>query len=660
MNYEAERAMNQKRLRMEGEPGHGVVQGNGLPLNYIDNGHQIPYQPYAGAYNTHYPPPEAFSPYGPPPPGGYAPQNLSYAPPAHQNYPHHQSFPPQQPPQAQLHMPQSHMGYGDVGVHKPAWPPQPHLLPPLDTQKPLDVKQLKSEIKLEPTDAQKRPHPENEMLARQREFNVHIPSTLGGDLDQPKIKIKTDIFKPDDLAHRQDKPIDVGQKSLTLDGSQKPADLQNKDDGHPIIGVENKAMDKPTESCKAEGAAEGGAGDSQRAAEPTTLSDKSEEDRKPFSSPELPKSGSIPGKVPTPGSEPKKRGRPKGSTNKPKPPGASPRAPGPALHAPRAPVPRPLPPPPRPRATGYQYAIRPFRKDFSGIQFRRRWSDDCLDSSHIPNEVYFGDVPVSMEVLFNYYDANAEREKLATQAAHIAAQKAAAAKLAAAKLQARGIMPASTEVTTVDSSSSDDSSGSSGSDSEESDEDTPLKRGPGRPKGSKNSPRAPGTPAAGGTGSTPTTPGTGRRGRPPVPPELRQPGITDMKKFCKAAGIRFDYKKLVEGCTKNKERVQKMLDLLIAAGLEGKPTLEKCQALKKAKIEKKEQEKQAKKEAKVKHKEVVSEKEGGVSRRMTRGATGVKPRQRIVISSDEEDDTPAARRTLSKLRSSLNDDSDSD
>lgn len=35
MNYEAERAMNQKRLRMEAEPGHGVVQGNGLPLNYI-------------------------------------------------------------------------------------------------------------------------------------------------------------------------------------------------------------------------------------------------------------------------------------------------------------------------------------------------------------------------------------------------------------------------------------------------------------------------------------------------------------------------------------------------------------------------------------------------------------------------------------------------
>lgn len=57
---------------------------------------------------------------------------------------------------------------------------------------------------------------------------------------------------------------------------------------------------------------------------------------------------------------------------------------------------------------------------------------------------------------------------------------------------------------------------------------------------------------------------------------------------------------------------------------------------------------------------LTAEKEGGVSRRMTRGATGVKPRQRIVISSDEEDDTPAARRTLSKLRSSLNDDSDSD
>ncbi|XP_063833359.1 HIRA-interacting protein 3-like [Ostrinia nubilalis] len=605
MNYEAERAMNQKRLRMEGEPGHGVVQGNGLPLNYIDNGHQIPYQPYAGAYNTHYPPPDAFSPYGPPPPGGYAPQNLSYAPPAHQNYPHHQSFPPQQPPQAQLHM-QSHMvqGYGDVGVHKPAWPPQPHLLPPLDAQKPLDVKQLKPEIKLEPTDAQKRPHPENEMM--------------GGDLDQPKIKIKTDIFKPDDLAHRPliDKPLDVAHKPMD---PHKPADLQSKEDG---LAVGDKPTDK-AESCQAEGTKDGG-GDVQRPSDASAASaDKSEEDRKPFSSPEGAKMASTPGKTPTSSMEPKKRGRPKGSTNKPKPAGAarlifsrpqpkkrgrpkgSTNKPKPAGAAPklapsvpgaaslRGAAPRPAPPAVRPRATGYQYAIRPFRKDFSGIQFRRRWSDDCLDSSHIPNEVYFGDVPVSMEVLFNYYDANAEREKLATQAAQIAAQKAAAAKLAAAKLQARGLI--SNEVTTVDSSSSDDTSGSSGSESEDSDDETPLKRGPGRPKGSKNS----GSPKPAGT------PGSvGRRGRPPVPPELRQPGITDMKKFCKAAGIRFDYKKLVEGCTKNKERVQKMMDLLTAAGLEGKPTIDKCRALKQAKQDKKEQEKQAKRDAKTtKHKE---------------------------------------------------------
>ncbi|CAH0758845.1 unnamed protein product [Diatraea saccharalis] len=735
MNYEAERAMNQKRLRMEGEPGHGVVQGNGLPLNYIDNGHQIPYQPYAGAYNTHYPPPDAFAAYGPPPPGGYAPQNLSYAPPAHQNYPHHQSFPPQQPPQAQLHM-QSHMGklfqgYGDVGVHKPAWPPQPHLLPPIDTQKPLDVKQLKPEIKLEPTDSQKRPHPENEMM--------------GGDLDQPKIKIKTDIFKPDDLAPRPvvEKPLAQGLpkvpsklgvpeanhvvevkriplekiraiiddwpnhlrasywnpviknfswlsdyhntaaiqnrdsvsvvcdgiwgKSVEVDTSleektehcsnnvaqkplepHKPPELQNRDDLQ--VSGENKPSDKSAESCKVDGVNEGVV-DNQRPAEACAVLDKSEEERKPFSSPEVNKSVATPGKTPTSSLEPKKRGRPKGSTNKPKPPGTptgAPRAPGP-----RPAAPRPAPPAPRPRHAPYQYAVRPFRKDFSGIQFRRRWSDECLDSSHIPNEVYFGDVPVSTEVLFNYYDANAERERLATQAAQIAAQKAAAAKLAAAKLQARGII--SNEVTTVDSSSSEESSGSSGSDSEESDDETPLKRGPGRPKGSKNS-TSPKRPPAG-------TPG--RRGRPPVPPELRQPGITDMKKFCKAAGIRFDYKKLVEGCTKNKERVQKMMDLLTAAGLEGKPTLEKCKALKQAKMDKKEQEKQAKKEAKAKHKDKEGEDEEGAegppsSRRMTRGATGVKPRQRIVISSDEEDDTPAARRTLSKLRSSVNSDSDSD
>ncbi|XP_047999076.1 HIRA-interacting protein 3-like isoform X2 [Leguminivora glycinivorella] len=641
MNYEAERAMNQKRLRMDGEPGHGVVQGNGLPLNYMDNGHQIPYQPYAGAYNTHYPPPDAFAAYGPPPPGGYAPQNLSYAPPAHQNYPHHQSFPPQQP-QAQLHMPQSHMvqGYAPELVHKAAWAPQPHLLPPLDTQKPLDIKQLKPEIKLEPQDVHKRPHPESEMM--------------GGDLDQPKIKIKTDIFKPDDLALRPDidKPHDVSQKSLSLDAS-KPVE-QKKDDGQPSIGID-KPGDKPAEACKPEGLVEG---DAQRSE--VKVADKSEEDRKPFSSPDLPKSG-TPGKASTPGLEvsPKKRGRPKGSTNKPKPPGApAPRAPG-ATPSPRGAAPRAPQPAPRPRPQGYQYAVRPFRKDFSGIQFRRRWSDDCLDSSHIPNEVYFGDVPVSTEVLFNYYDANAERERLAAQAAQIAAQKAAAAKLAAAKLQARGLI--SNEVTTVDSSSSDDSSGSSGSDSDDSDEDAPLKKGPGRPKGSRNS--APRTPGSGsGSGPGPGS-GAGRRGRPPVPPELREPGITDMKKFCKAAGIRFDYKKLVEGCTKNKERVGKMMDLLTAAGLEGKPSLEKCKALKQAKVDKKEQEKQAKKEAKVKSKPSSNDGDGEQTpegtRRMTRGATGVKPRQRIVISSDEEDDTPAARRTLSKLRSSVND-SDSD
>lgn len=51
-------------------------------------------------------------------------------------------------------------------------------------------------------------------------------------------------------------------------------------------------------------------------------------------------------------------------------------------------------------------------------------------------------MPVSMEVLFNYYDANAERERLAAQAAHLAAQKAAAAKLHAARLQASGRPPA--------------------------------------------------------------------------------------------------------------------------------------------------------------------------------------------------------------------------
>ncbi|XP_026314605.1 HIRA-interacting protein 3-like isoform X2 [Hyposmocoma kahamanoa] len=619
MNYEAERAMSQKRLRME-EPGHGVVQGNGLPLNYIDNGHQIPYQPYAGAYNTHYPPPDAFAAYGPPPPGGYAPQNLSYAPPAHQNYPHHQTFPQQ--PQAQLHMAQTHMvqGYGDVVVHKAAWPPQPHLLPPLDTQKPLDVKQLKPEIKLEPTDAQKRPHPEEMM---------------GGDLDQPKIKIKTDIFKPDDHRTDVDKARNASQKPM--DAAQKPIQLQNKDEGQPNI---EKPCEKPADA-KPEGSVEKVC-ELPRPVDACVTPEKSQEEKKPFNSPDVSKPGVI--KVSTPGSEPKKRGRPKGSTNKPKPPGMtptklSPNMPG-AVAQMRGAAPRPAPVVARPRATGYQYAIRPFRKDFSGIQFRRRWSDDCLESSHIPNEVYFGDVPVATEVLFNYYDANAERERLAAQAAQIAAQKAAAAKLAAAKLQARGIL--TSEVTTVDSSSSDESD-SEGSDSDDTDEDAPLKKGPGRPKVPK-SPSLAATP--------------GKRGRPPVPPELREPGITDMKKFCKAAGIRFDYKKLVEGCTKNKERVGKMMELLVQAGLEGKPTLEKCKALKQAKLDKKEQAKQAKKEAKVKKEE--EETETSVSRRMTRGATGVKPRQRIVISSDEEDDTPATRRTLSKLRSSVNDDSDSD
>lgn len=46
-----------------------------------------------------------------------------------------------------------------------------------------------------------------------------------------------------------------------------------------------------------------------------------------------------------------------------------------------------------------------------------------------------------------------------------------------------------------------------------------------------------------------------------------------------------------------------MVELLVAAGLEGKPTIEKCKALKQAKMDKKEQEKLAKKEAKGKHKD---------------------------------------------------------
>lgn len=46
-----------------------------------------------------------------------------------------------------------------------------------------------------------------------------------------------------------------------------------------------------------------------------------------------------------------------------------------------------------------------------------------------------------------------------------------------------------------------------------------------------------------------------------------------------------------------------MMELLVQAGLEGKPTLEKCKALKQAKLDKKEQAKQAKKEAKVKKEE---------------------------------------------------------
>ncbi|VVC98078.1 unnamed protein product, partial [Leptidea sinapis] len=397
---------------------------------------------------------------------------------------------------------------------------------------------LKPEIKLEPSDSQKRQHQENEMMS--------------GDLDQPKIKIKTDIFKPDDIALRvDDKPNDA---------IIKPQDIQ-KSSEHIIISKENNNLAALIQT-----------------------------------------------------DQPKKRGRPKGSTNKPKPSFPPLGGAGPVSTPPVRPPsvgPRPTPPG-RPRAPAYQYNVRPFRKDFSGIQFRRY--------------VYFGDVPVPLSVLYNYYDANAEREKLATQAAQIAAQKAAAAKLAAAKL--KGVV--SGEVTTVDSSSDDESSGSSGSG---------IKRGPGRPKGSKNT----------AVPKTPSTPG--RRGRPPVPPELRGPGITDMKKFCKAAGIRFDYKKLVEGCTKNKERVAKMQKLLDEAGVEGTPTLEKCRAIKLAKMEKKEQEKQAKREAKTKRSEGT--------RRMTRGATGVKPRQRIVISSDEEDGTPAARRTLSKLRSSVNDESDS-
>lgn len=76
-----------------------------------------------------------------------------------------------------------------------------------------------------------------------------------------------------------------------------------------------------------------------------------------------------------------------------------------------------------------------------------------------------------------------------------------------------------------------------------------------------------------------------------------------MKKFLKAAGIEYDYNKLVDGIviklflfllffteniifiyrlsgsTSNKERVARLLGLLQAKGLQGPPTMDACRAL---------------------------------------------------------------------------------
>ncbi|XP_073966316.1 uncharacterized protein [Choristoneura fumiferana] len=55
--------------------------------------------------------------------------------------------------------------------------------------------------------------------------------------------------------------------------------------------------------------------------------------------------------------------------------------------------------------------------------------------------------------------------------------------------------------------------------------------------------------------------------------------ISDLLRYCRAAGMSFDYTKLAKGCVTYKDRTDRLLALLREAGLEGKPNMTKCKAL---------------------------------------------------------------------------------
>ncbi|XP_077296941.1 uncharacterized protein LOC143918726 isoform X9 [Arctopsyche grandis] len=565
---------------------------------------------------------------------------------------------------------QQHHPHAQHAAHKPAWP-QP-IMQPLQVSNDQVIKtepKVKQEIKTEPLVSIEPPGPSVIAMHTSAESHSVIDASVTNSLndDPPKIKIKTDLFKEAEASNQirrgvitesgeiekapgSNAEMQIRQSNLTevgRDGVNKSNEIAaiNKD----IVSDPNLdmlggvCMVGDVEGGKSRISDSGNSTDSANknkfqgfSASESSSSSSEDETKIPneiyFGTPDIstyrPKMMSTTSAVVTTTTTPKpvsaamsisgegkKRGRPKGSCNKPKPPVGTPGVPRPQVG--------------RPRGAGHSssymaHPIRPFKRDFSGIRFRRRWSDDGLDSSHIPNEVYFGDVPVSMEILFNYYDTNSEREKLHSH------QKMAQ--------QTPGNV---TLVYSSSDSSSDDSSDSDSSDTENEPVGLtqPTKRGPGRPRGSKTINRR----SDGQQLSSGGSPGD------------KPPGITDMKKFLKAAGIDYDYNKLVDGATSNKDRVARLMGLLHGKGLVGPPSMEACRALYDGPPPRRRGPKPGTKRTprpsislsteapEVELTPSVTDEE---SRRVTRGQTSGKPRQRIVISSDEEDShTP-----LSKLR----------
>lgn len=120
-----------------------------------------------------------------------------------------------------------------------------------------------------------------------------------------------------------------------------------------------------------------------------------------------------------------------------------------------------------------------------------------------------------------------------------------------------------------------------------------------------------------------------------------------MKTYLQAAGIkRVKFNRLWEGCKSHQDRADKLLELLREKGLEGEPTINKCKALRKQIL--------TKREIEDLDPNAILVTEGRTRRSLTCIPTARLKNPRVYVDEQDED----VQQTLSKLKKIIDSDSD--